>query len=54
MNRIKQPSTWAALAVLFQMAKAFVPPQYGPVVDGISALAGSLGVALNEKPAAQA
>lgn len=53
MNRIKQPSTWAALAVLIQMAKAFVPPQWVGVVDGVSAAAASLGVALNEKPAVQ-
>jgi hypothetical protein len=53
MQRIKQPSTWAAMAVLFQLAKAFVPPQYHAAVDGVSTAAASLGVALNEKPAAQ-
>jgi len=52
MNRIKQPSTWAGVAVLFQLAKAFVPPQYHAVVDSVSAAAASLGVALNEKTAA--
>jgi hypothetical protein len=52
MKRITQPSTWAALAVLFQLAKAFVPPQYHPVVDSVSTAAAGLGVALNEKPAA--
>ena len=48
MNRIKQPSTWAGLAVLFQLAKAFVPPQYHVVIDSFSGAAASLGVAINE------
>jgi energy-converting hydrogenase Eha subunit E len=52
MKRITQPSTWAAMAVLFQLAKAFVPAQYHPVVDSVSTAAAGLGVALNEKPAA--
>jgi hypothetical protein len=53
MKRIKEPSTWAGLAVLFQLAKAFVPPQYQFVVDTASAAAASLGVGLTEKPAVQ-
>lgn len=52
MNRIKQPSTWAALAVLIQFTKALVPPAYAGVVDSVSAAAASLGVALNEKQGA--
>lgn len=51
MNRIKQPSTWAAFAVLFQLAKAFIPAVYHPVIDGVSTAAAGLGVALNESPA---
>jgi len=53
MNRIKQPSTWAGFGVLFQALKA-VKPEYGPVFDGLSFLAGSLAGVLNEKGAAQA
>lgn len=53
MKRITQPSTWAAFAVLIQMAKPFVPAVWHPVVDAASAGAASLGVALNEKGAAK-
>ncbi len=48
MKRVFQPSTWAALAVLIQMSKAFVPAHWHGVVDATSAGAASLGVALNE------
>jgi hypothetical protein len=52
MNRILQPSTWAGIAAIFQVAKSFFP-QYATYVDIITTAAGSLAVALNEKGKAQ-
>lgn len=52
MKRIRQPSTWASIAALLVLAKAFVPPQYGIVIDSLVGAAGGLGIALNEAPAA--
>lgn len=51
MKRLKEPSTWAGLAVLFQTAKAFVPPQYHIVVDGATGAAAWLAVQLRERAA---
>lgn len=48
MNRLVQPSTWAGIAAIFQVAKAFFP-QYASFVDIITTAAGSLAIALNEK-----
>lgn len=49
MNRLKEPSTWAGLAALFQLAKMIVPPQYHIVVDGATAMAGALAGMIREK-----
>lgn len=44
-NRLKEPSTWAAIGILFQLAKSAVPPQYHAVVDCAStALATLAGI----------
>lgn len=32
-NRMKEASTWAAIGILFQVARATVPPQYHGLVD---------------------
>lgn len=50
MNRLKQPSTWAGLAALLQLAKMFAP-EYAGVIDGLTAAAGSAAVVMNEKTA---
>ncbi len=42
MNRLKEASTWAGLGVMFQVFKAFVPPQYSMVLDTLSAVAGAV------------
>jgi hypothetical protein len=42
MKRLKEPSTWAGFGVLFQVLKAFVPPQYGIVLDGLSGVAAAV------------
>lgn len=39
MKRLTEASTWAGLGVFFQVAKAFVPPQYAVVLDAASGLA---------------
>ena len=49
MNRLKEASTWAGFAALFQLAKAFVPPQYHTVVDCATAAAGALAGVIAEK-----
>ena len=49
MNRLKEPSTWAGFAALFQLAKLIVPPQYHIVVDGATAMAGALAGVIAEK-----
>ncbi|MFZ4878433.1 hypothetical protein ACL9RI_25385 [Janthinobacterium sp. Mn2066] len=49
MNRLKEASTWAGLGVLFQVAKAFLPPQYHICVDGASAVAGALAGVIRDK-----
>jgi hypothetical protein len=51
MKRLKEPSTWAGLAALFQLAKAVVPPQYHIVVDCATAMAGALAGVIAEKSA---
>lgn len=47
MGRLKEPSTWAGLAAILQAAKVFFPV-YGLALDGLTAAAGSLAVALRE------
>ncbi len=51
MKRLKEPSTWAGLAALFQLLKAVTPPQYHVIVDGATAVAGGLAVNLRERVA---
>jgi hypothetical protein len=48
MNRITEPSTWAGLAALLQLAKIFTPPQYHIVIDALTAGAGSAAVTMRE------
>jgi hypothetical protein len=48
-TRAKEPSTWAGLAAVMQAAKLFFP-QYAVILDGVTALAGSVAVALPEGP----
>lgn len=50
MKRLTQPSTWAGFGALLQVANAFFP-QYGAVFHGLTVLAGSLAVAINETSA---
>lgn len=52
MNRLTQPSTWAGIAALAQLLKAFFPV-YAGVIDGVTAAAGSAAVLMNEKGPAQ-
>lgn len=49
MNRITEPSTWAGIAMLAQMAKAFIPPHWHLVADGLSTVASGAAVAMGEK-----
>lgn len=51
MKRLKEPSTWAGLAALIQMAKAVTPPHYHIIIDGLTGVAGGLGVLLREQAA---
>ena len=51
MQRFKEPSTWAGFGVLFQVAKAFIPPQWHILLDGMSAFSGALAGAMPEKAA---
>lgn len=51
MKRLKEPSTWAGFGVLFQVAKAFVPPQYAVVLDGLSGLAAAVAGVVPETAA---
>jgi hypothetical protein len=38
-KRLKEPSTWAAIGILVQMARPFIPAQWHAIPDGVSALA---------------
>lgn len=51
MNRLKEASTWAGFAAVFQMLKVFVPPQYHLVLDGATAVSGALAGVIPEKAA---
>lgn len=53
MSRLKEPSTWAGIAAIFQMMKAFLPPQYQIVMDGGTAVAGALAGVIAEKGTAR-
>lgn len=35
-KRLQEPSTWAALGIIFQIAKSAVPPQYHVIADCVS------------------
>jgi hypothetical protein len=48
VNRLKEPSTWAGLAALFQGLKFVLPPQWHPIVDGVVVATGGLAVAMRE------
>ena len=41
-NRLKEPSTWAAIGILFQVAKAVTPPQYHVIADCASTVLATL------------
>ena len=49
MNRFTEPSTWAGLATLFQVAKMFVPANLHICLDGATAVAGALAGVMPEK-----
>ncbi|WP_228892550.1 hypothetical protein [Pseudoduganella aquatica] len=40
--RIKEPSTWAAIGIILQIAKSAAPPQYHAVVDCMSTVLATL------------
>ena len=47
-DRFKEPSTYAGIAALLQVAKVFFPA-YAWVFDGLTAAAGSVAVGMPEK-----
>ena len=49
-NRFKEPSTYAGIAALLQVAKVFFPV-YALAFDGLTAAAGSVAVGMPEKGA---
>lgn len=51
LDRIKEPSTWAGIGVLFQVLKAFIPPHAGIYADALSAGAAAIAGALPERKA---
>lgn len=48
MDRIKEPSTWAGLAALFQVLGAFLPPTSQIYAQALSAGAAAIAVKLPE------
>ncbi len=54
IKRLKEPSTWAGFAVFFQMAKAFVKPEYHVLLDGLAGVSASAAVVRGERGAPQA
>lgn len=48
-NRLKEPSTWAGIAVLLQISKKFIPAPYLVVIDTASAVAGALAGMMKER-----
>ena len=48
MKNFKQPSTWAGLAALFQVAANFLPPQYAWMAHVATAAAGAVAVKMPE------
>jgi hypothetical protein len=53
MKRLKEPSTWAGLAALFQVGAALAP-QYASVFHGATVLAGALAGVIAEGKGAPA
>ncbi|WP_158567972.1 hypothetical protein [Duganella sp. BJB476] len=49
MKRLKEASTWAGFAAILQAAKMFVPPQYHILLDGATAIAGTVAGIVPEK-----
>lgn len=49
MKRISEPSTWSAIAVLFQVLKAFLPAHNQGYADALSAGAAAIAVKLPER-----
>ena len=47
-NRLNEPSTWAGVAALLQVLKAFFP-LHALLIDGLTAAAGSVAVSLPER-----
>ncbi|HYD63331.1 MAG TPA: hypothetical protein VEC35_23445 [Noviherbaspirillum sp.] len=47
-DRIKEPSTWAGIAAIFQVLKVFLP-QHTVFADALTAGAGAIAMALPEK-----
>ena len=47
LKRLKEPSTWAGLAVILQAAKVLVPG-YALAIDAVAVAAGSMAVVLRE------
>ena len=47
-NRFKEPSTYAGIAALLQVAKVFFPV-YALAFDGLTAAAGSIAVSMPER-----
>lgn len=51
MKRLKEASTWAGLAAILQALKVILP-QHSLVLDGLTAVAGTVAAVVPEKGAA--
>lgn len=51
LKRLKEASTWAGLAAILQAAKLVVPAHYHMVLDGATAVAGTIAGVVPEKGA---
>lgn len=51
MKRLTEASTWAGFAAIFQALKIVVPPQYHMLLDGATAMAGTVAAGVPEKAA---
>lgn len=49
LARLREPSTWAGIAVLISSAAHFLPGAWAPVVQGVANTAAALAVAMREK-----
>lgn len=49
-KRVREPSTWAGFAAIFQ-ALAYVAPQHAAVLHGLTAVAGCVAAQLPEQGA---